>query len=66
MLGPLSTQLSFTSTLSVIPFSKTKNTGNKNNCFDSIPLNYWISTIKLVMQVVIYNLGQDLQSWQCK
>jgi len=29
-LGPLSMRLSFTGTLSVIPFSKRKDTGNKN------------------------------------
>jgi len=43
MLGPLSKQLPFTSTLSVIPFFKTK--GKYEYCFDSIPLNYWLSSI---------------------
>jgi len=42
-LGPLSTQLSFNDTPLVILFFKKK--GKYDYCFDSIPLNYRLSTI---------------------
>jgi len=59
------TQLPFTGTLSVISFFKKK--GKYEYCFDSIPMNYWLSTmvgfstrlIILAMQVA-YHLKKPL------